>query len=543
VIARRKRNFLIALAGFAGLSVAVLFVAGYMLAKRSEPYIRQQTIQYLEKRFDSDVELASLQVHLPKMSVFEMIARRARGAVARVEAEGISMRHKANPDLPPMFRMKQVSFEVDLGTLFDTPKTIRSVVVDGMDITIPPKGRRPTFGSGADEEQEDRDSPSQETGVIIEEVIVSDSSLTILPRDAKKIPLRFDLHRVRLESAGKDVAMTYDATLTNAKPPGDIQSKGTFGPWVAGEPGDTPLAGEYEFKNANLGVFSGIAGTLDSTGRFKGTLSSIEVEGEASVPNFTLKRSDNPVPLKTRFNVLVDGTNGDSILKPVVGTLGSTTFTTSGAVIKRDTDRHRSISLDVVMPNGNLRDVLRLAMKGTPFMEGRIHLKTRIDIPPLSGKVREKLQLDGQFELTDARFLRSKIQSHIDTLSRRGQGKPKDEEIDQVVSGMAGSFKLVNEVITFRSLSFAVPGAGVDLAGTYDLDNDALDFHGALKLQAKVSQTMTGWKRWVLKPVDPFFSKNGAGTFLRIQVDGSSKEPRFGREKHKQDEHLSGVSQ
>jgi hypothetical protein len=96
---------------------------------------------------------------------------------------------------------------------------------------------------------------------------------------------------------------------------------------------------------------------------------------------------------------------------------------------------------------------------------------------------------------------------------------------------MAGTFNLENEVITFRSLSFAVPGAGVDLAGNYDLDQDLLDFHGSLKLQAKVSQTMSGWKRFVLKPVDPFFAKNGVGTFLKIQVEGSSKEPKFGRDR------------
>ena len=58
-----------------------------------------------------------------------------------------------------------------------------------------------------------------------------------------------------------------------------------------------------------------------------------------------------------------------------------------------------------------------------------------------------------------------------------------------------------------------------------------LDFHGTLRLEATVSQTMTGWKRWVLKPVDPFFSKEGSGTLLRIQVVGSSKEPKFGRER------------
>jgi hypothetical protein len=39
---------------------------------------------------------------------------------------------------------------------------------------------------------------------------------------------------------------------------------------------------------------------------------------------------------------------------------------------------------------------------------------------------------------------------------------------------------------------------------------------------------MTGWKRWALRPVDPFFSKHGAGTYLKIKVEGTSKQPKFG---------------
>jgi hypothetical protein len=103
--------------------------------------------------------------------------------------------------------------------------------------------------------------------------------------------------------------------------------------------------------------------------------------------------------------------------------------------------------------------------------------------------VREKLILDGNFEISQARFLESEIQQKIDNFSRRGQGKPKNPEIVDIPSGLAGSFVMMNEIITFRSLSFLVPGAGVDLAGRYDLDKDDLDFHGTLKLQAKVSET------------------------------------------------------
>jgi len=157
-----------------------------------------------------------------------------------------------------------------------------------------------------------------------------------------------------------------------------------------------------------------------------------------------------------------------------------------------------------------------------------VMLDTRIDIPPLSGKVRQKLVLEGRFELLEGKFLRSTIQDQIDMLSRRGQGAPSNTEIDEVVSYMTGEFRLQNEALSFRSLAFGVPGAHVQLAGAYDLAKDALDLHGNLRLQSKVSGTVSGWKRWALKPAHPFFSKRGAGTFLNIKVTGTSKHPKFG---------------
>ncbi len=512
--------------------LVALSVAGYVLANRVEPYVRAQVISYLQRRFDSQVELAALRVRVPRFSPLRAVFRRGRGVFASVEGDGILLRHKGRRDVPPMFSMKNVRFEVDLGGLFDEMKVVRLVTIDGMEINVPPKGERPQIDSGTGQQGNQRDRvEGSGPRLRLDEVIVTNAALTILPKDRAKIPLHFEIHRLRLESAGANEVMKYSASLTNAKPIGEIQSEGTFGPWVADEPGDSPLDGAYRFDNADLGIFSGISGILHSSGRFSGSLSSLDVQGEATVPDFKLKRAGNPVSLRTSFEVLVDGTNGNTILKPVHGTLGSTNFTTSGGILKHEEDIRRTISLDVLMPAGNLRDILTLAMKGAPFMQGKIFLKTTIDIPPLTGKVREKLLLDGHFEISEGKFLRSTIQDQIDSLSRRGQGQPANREIDEVVSVMAGAFVLENEVITFRSLSFAVPGSGVDLTGSYDLDRDVLDFHGTLRLQAKVSQTMTGWKRWVLKPIDPFFSSQGSGTLLRIQVVGTSKEPKFGRDR------------
>ena len=516
--------------------LVALSVTGYVLARRVEPFIREQVIAYLHERFDSDVEVAALRVGMPRASLVQTLFNRGHGLIASVEGDGVQLRLKGRHDLPPMFAMKQFRFDVELRTLLDRTKVLHRVTIDGMEINIPPKDQRPDLGSGtAASIGSPQDAPANPTNVLLEEVIITNAALTILPNDRKKFPLRFDLHRVRLQSAGQNVAMKYDAALTNAKPRGEIRSSGTFGPWVADEPGDTHLAGSYNFTEADLGVFSGIGGTLDSSGAFTGTLSAVNVKGEATVPNFRLKQVGNPVRLHTQFEVRVDGTSGDTILQPVNGSLGSTNFRTSGGIIKHEADLRRTISLNVSMPSGSIQDLLSLAMKGTPFMRGKIALNTKIDIPPLTGSVREKLHLDGHFQLSQARFLKSTVQDQIDTLSRRGRGQPKNTDINGVVSVMAGKFTLANEVVKFDSLSFAVPGSGVDLTGTYDLDRDILDFHGTLRLQAKVSETMTGWKRWVLKPIDPFFSKQGAGTLLRIQVVGTSKEPKFGRDRGKPD--------
>ena len=532
---RRTKKWLAGIGAAVAIMLVAIVVTGYILARRVEPFIREQVIAYLHERFDSEVEIAALRVRMRRASLVETLFNRGHGLIATVEGDGVQLRHKGRRDLPPMFAMKQFRFDVELRTLLDRTRVLHLVTVDGMQINVPPKGQRPDLGSGTAQATSSTQDAAADTSsnVLLEEVIITNAALTILPNNAKKFPLRFDIHRVRLESAGQHVAMKYEAALTNAKPRGEVQSSGTLGPWVADEPGDSHLAGVYQFANADLGVFSGIGGTLESSGQFEGTLSSVNVKGEATVPNFRLKQVGNPVRLQTRFQVRVDGTSGDTILQPVNGSLGTTSFRTSGGIIRHESDLRRTISLNVAMPSGNIQDLLSLAMKGTPFMRGKIALNTKIDIPPLTGSVREKLLLDGQFQLSQARFLKSTVQDQIDTLSRRGRGQPGNTDISGVVSLMAGKFTLANEMITFQSLSFAVPGSGVDLTGTYDLDRDALDFHGTLRLQAKVSETMTGWKRWVLKPIDPFFSKQGAGTLLRIQVVGTSKEPKFGRDRGK----------
>jgi len=80
-------------------------------------------------------------------------------------------------------------------------------------------------------------------------------------------------------------------------------------------------------------------------------------------------------------------------------------------------------------------------------------------------------------------------------------------------------------VITFETLTFSVPGAVIQLAGTYKIRGEDLDFTGELRMDAKLSQLVGGKKGIFLKAIDPFFSKRGAGTLIPIGISGTRDSP------------------
>jgi hypothetical protein len=306
---------------------------------------------------------------------------------------------------------------------------------------------------------------------------------------------------------------------------------GSFGPWQKDDPGLTPISGEYTFSNADLGVFHAIAGTLDSTGKFAGVLRRIEVHGETRTPRFRLA-GGNPVPLNTRFDSIVDGTSGDTELQPVRAMLGDTPIEARGRVIRPEGAKARSVVLDVAVRKGRIEDLVRLAVKASePFLRGAIDLRTKMQILPLPGRaVGERLVLDGSFYMDRSQFMGGSVQQKIDMLSRRAQGQPKNEEISDVFSSLRGGFSLRDDDLQFSELVFQVPGAAIHLHGGYGIDSEQIDLHGVARLHAKVSETMTGWKRILLKPLDPLLSKSGAGTLLPIRVGGTRSSPQFGLE-------------
>jgi hypothetical protein len=334
-----------------------------------------------------------------------------------------------------------------------------------------------------------------------------------------------------MESVSTATAMPFEATLHNAVPPGAITTRGTFGPWASEQPGRTPLDGTFQLSRADLSVFNGISGVLAAHGRFGGRLDRIDIHGETDTPAFRVN-TGMPVPLRARYHAIVDGTNGNTILDEVDASFLGTSLVAKGAVAGEPGRTGRTVTLDVTMNQGRLEDVLRLAVKSVrPPMVGSLRLNTRFVLPPGDEDVVRRLRLDGRFAIAGTRFTDVTVQDRINELSHRSSGKVREPEIPRVVSQFEGSFRLGAGRLEIPRVTFDVPGSLVALAGTYDLVPETLNFKGTLFMDAKVSDTTTGVKHFLLKLADPFFRREGGGSAIPIKVTGSRSDPSFGLDK------------
>jgi hypothetical protein len=495
------------------ISLAILAVLATVGIHEAKPIVRKRVVALLSEKFQGDVQLGDLEI-----SVYPKV---------RAHGSNLSVRYGDRSDMPPLIQIREFTGQASLLSLFEKPWKIDRVELRGLVIQIPPKNH-----NSSDYAQHGYWNRIKDIPILIHELVVDDARLEILPKSEAKPPHVFEIHHVVMHYVGLHRPASFSAQLTNATPPGEIETAGDFGPWNSDDPGETHLAANYTFINADLGVFKGIDGTLSSKGKFQGVLNRIEVEGETDTPDFSLKVSGHPVPLHTDFSATVDGLNGNTILHPVRARLLNSFITANGEVTRKAGIKGTTIKLDVTVRQGKIQDMLRLAVKSDkPIMTGNIKLHTKFDLPPGDEDIIKRLRLNGKFGVEGVQFTDQKLSEKIQTLSRKGEGKPNDKDAGSDVSQLNGFFGLQNADVAFRQLTFAVDGASVQLHGGYALDDEEINFHGHLRLNAKLSQTMTGFKSLMLKPFDSFFRKKGV-TELPIKISGTRDKPSFALDFH-----------
>ena len=489
--------------------VAVVLLVLFSLPIVVEPRIRQRLVNAVGERFDSEVQLESLTVSLlPR---------------PRLSGRGLVLRHKRRTDVPPLVKIASFSGEAGLVGLLSDPVTVRNIYLEGLEINVPPGGL-----SLDGDEPDDADDDGGETSPLIVRTLRSERAvLRILRRTPGKAPRLFEIGQLDMKDVGANHPWPFRANLTNPTPPGRISTEGTFGPWQADDPSQTPLAASYRFDNADLGVFDGISGILNSSGSFKGVLERIEVDGTTSMPAFALSDVGNGMTLETRFHSIVDGTNGNTLLQPVEATLGETKIRASGGVVEREGEDGRTVELDVAIDGGRLEDILRLAVKGPqPPMTGVMVLRTTLLLPPGDRDAIQKLRLDGTFSVAKAEFTKPRVQDTVDAFSTKARGVI-DNTPDPVVSNFRGTFRMRDGAIQFSDVTFAMPGARVNVSGRFMMESEALDFRGTVRLDAKLSQLTTGVRSFFLRAIDGLFRHDDI-TVVPITIGGTANKPKVG---------------
>jgi len=487
----RSRKILV----IAGLAAGILFAVAAVLLMEFWPFEPGTVRQEIAQASDSSVTLAR----------FHKFYFPTPGCVA----EGVTLKHGN----ATFIRADKIIIRGSYAGLLSHHLT--SLRVTGLQIFVP------AIGSGTEFRKNGSD-------ITIEHVIADGTVVELRSRDPEKPALRFEVQKAELHNVGYGQSSHYDVVFQNPLPPGEIQATGIMGAWNSQAAGETAVFGRYEFRNADLGVFPGMSGTLWSNGMFDGTLQHINVSGQTSIPNFHVRDSSHQVELTTTFAAYVDATSGDVYLHRVDATFGRTHLVAHGAIAKAANGDGKIARVDLTMDNGRIEDVLGLfvSSKRAP-MSGPMTLRTSVEIPSGHEPFLKKVQLRGTFGVSEGSFNRIGTQSDVDKLSAGARGANKDDA-PAVASELTGSAVVEHGTANFSDLKFQIPGAKARLHGTYSLLNHRVDLHGPMRVDTKIANTTTGFKSFFLKLINPIFKKRRRGEVIPVHILGTYEHPNFG---------------
>jgi hypothetical protein len=192
----------------------------------------------------------------------------------------------------------------------------------------------------------------------------------------------------------------------------------------------------------------------------------------------------------------------------------------------------RTVSLDVTMDKSRIEDIMTMAVKTSPPpMTGAMKMTTKFLQPPGDKDVVERLQLgralrDRSRHVSRTTTVQGKIRRAEQARQRQDGGDDARARRVQFPGALQAGERPPD---TARPHVCSVPGATVQLAGTYSLPTEALDFTGNLLLDAKISQMVTGMKSMILSPWTRCSGRKTAPAApFPSGFGGTQKAPEFG---------------
>jgi hypothetical protein len=436
-------------------------------------------------------------------------------------ADGVKFIRRSNGRPVQMAFVTRIQASASWAALVTFTHRLRLLQIEGLHVFIPsPVPRAIPF------------YPEMKDETTVSVLTAHGTILDISPREGGGSPSRFAFRTLQLKEVKKEKSISLDTTLRIPTPPGELAVRANFGPFQTGRLPKMPLSGSYELKNTDLGSTQALGGLLASNGSFRGILSRCRVHGAVRIHNFEVKKVHHPVDLDGDFDTEVDGMHGDlNVTSTSVGFLG-TKLVASGKIQTAPDKRGKTESFTVASEHARVENLLSMfSTADPPAMRGPITLNTNIVLPPGPRRFLEKVQMDGSFKISNAKFLHARTQANVDKLSNRARGKkvkknelPEDEDMP---SSLEAAVQVQDGIATLSDAKFKTPGASAAGYGTYNLLTQRIDLRGKLAMEARLSKTAAGFKSVLLLPLDPFFKKDGAGAVLPIHATGTYSHPSF----------------
>jgi hypothetical protein len=285
-------------------------------------------------------------------------------------------------------------------------------------------------------------------------------------------------------------------------------------------------------------VSKAVAGTLSAEGHYNGVIENISANGISDAPNFSMQPAAHPVDLTTAFHAIVDGANGETGVEALDVHFLHSTIHATGIVAGTLGQQGQAVKMELSATDARTEEILLLTNKGEPAMTGNIRLHTTLSLPagPQNDPMNQ-MAAQGSFDLDKVVFSDVTAEKKVNTLSARSSGQNGNGAAESdVASEMQGKFAIQNGVMTFSDLRFQVPGARVRMIGTLGLKSQNFDLRGRLDMDASLSKMGPARVSFLLKAVQPFFSKPGGGSRIFFKLGGTVAHPIYLLDLHPTDQ-------
>jgi hypothetical protein len=519
-----------------GMLLFLVIIAGLCLLNHYWPYRYRQVEPLLQKVLASQIKIARYhRIYFPHPGFV---------------ADDLTLRRNSAPDLPPVGSARHVVVQgrwIDLLTLH---RNVHLVYIEGLHIVIPPVGSR------ANKEDFPPGSTADFAGpdTMVQQLNIREAVLDIMRVNGSRYS--FPIHQLIIRNLHKGLAVPYFVDMQNAQPIGHIVATGSFGPLVAGKLGSTPVSGSYNFAPVDMGTIPGIGGTLSASGHFRGPLGGVQVDAHGDIPDFVVGKG-RPTHVIGGAQGSVNGLNGDITLSSIDVHTGATTVHAQGTIVG---DR-KAVNLELAVVDGRAQDILRPFVHGDTPIVGAVRLHGHAFLAPSQNKATffQRLLVNGAFDVPAERLTNVAAQQKLSAFSERAQGlksaklhaadvsiakeaaadahsstsqkadpkpdpkaDPKPAGAPDILSDLGGGVRIRDGIAYFERLRFHMPGAWVDLHGTFSLRDHTVHLLGDLHMDSDISHVTTGVTSLLLKPLAPFFKKDSAGAVVPIAITGPS---------------------